>query len=528
MTGKLDWTAARAMLLASAAFSAFCASPTAADPALADAAMSGDMETVRSLLADGADVDALGSDGTPALHWAVRAGDLDAAHQLIEAGADPSLPNRYALTPLHIAAELGDVAMLALLLDAGADPNTVDYAGEPVLLTLVRASGPEAVALLLDRGAALDGVDEVYGQTALMIAAREGDPAVVRLLIERGANLEAQGFAQPDGGFILPSTITGTQGLGFHRGGWPERGIRMPIRGSMTPLLYAVRAGRAGIVEMLLDAGADVNHGNADNMQPLLMAVMNEHISLAHTLIERGADVNAVDWYGQTPLWAAVDVRNLDMPYNTPLWTMDNGVDREAALGLVRTLLERGADPNVRVVEYPPDRRWINVLSSIEWVDVTGQTAFIRAAVAGDLATMRLLLEHGADPDMATDSGVTALQSAAGMNWAIGQTYSEGPEALLEAVRLCIELGGDVNAVNSYGLTAAHAAANRGSNDILELLHEHGARLDVADEHGRTPMDFAEGVFLATHAAQPKPDTIALLTRLLEEQHASSRASAGD
>jgi ankyrin repeat protein len=180
------------------------------------------------------------------------------------------------------------------------------------------------------------------------------------------------------------------------------------------------------------------------------------------------------------------------------------------------------------VREYPPDRRWINVLSSIEWIDVTGQTAFLRAAVAGDLAVMRLLVEHGADPSLATDRGVTPLQSAAGMNWAIGQTFSEGPEALLEAVRLCYELGDVVDAVNSYGLTAAHAAANRGSDDILQFLHEHGADLNVQDNHGRTPMDYAEGVFLATHAAQPKPSTIALLGRLLEEQHAAASEDSGD
>jgi ankyrin repeat protein len=504
--------------------------PAAADTRLADAAQAGDVATVRTLLADGADVNAFGYDGTPALHWAVRSADAALVELLLDAGADPDLPSRTKLTPLHIAAENGDVALLARLIEAGGDPNAVDYAGEPVLHTAARDSGVDAIALLLDEGAALDGRDEVYGLTALMVAAREGELDVVKLLIDRGADIEATGTAGAEPNFIPPSTITGTQGLGFVRGGWPERGIRMPIRGGMTPLLYAVREGRSDVATLLLDAGANLEHANPDHITPLLMAILNEHLALAQELIARGADVNAEDWWGETPVWAAVDVRNLDMRYNTPQWTMDNGVDRPAALELLRTLLERGADPNVRVAEYPPDRRWINVLSSIEWADVTGQTAFIRASVAADLEAMRLLLEHGADPNQATDNGTTALMSAAGVNWAFGQTYSEGPEALLEAVKLCLELGGGVNAVNGHGLTAAHAAANRGSDDILLLLHEHGARLDVADKHGRTPMDFAQGVFLATHAAVPKPSTIALLERLLAEDSAAvaEGGSTGD
>jgi hypothetical protein len=125
------------------------------------------------------------------------------------------------------------------------------------------------------------------------------------------------------------------------------------------------------------------------------------------------------------------------------------------------------------------------------------------------------MMEHGADPHIATIHGTTPLMAAAGVNWVVSQTYTEGPEALLEAVKLCIELGMDVNAANSMGITAVMGAANRGSDDILEYLVAHGARLDVADNENRTPLDWARGVFLATHPAEPKPSSIALIERLM-------------
>ena len=185
-------------------------------------------------------------------------------------------------------------------------------------------------------------------------------------------------------------------------------------------------------------------------------------------------------------------------------------------------LLEKGADPNVRMIEVPPIRRsFLRVTGSLAWVDFTGQTPFLTAALAGDVTVMRLLLKHGADPKIPTFDGTTALMAAAGVNWVFDQTFDEGPASLLEAVTLCHELGLDVNAVNSMGLTAVHGAANRGSDDIIRFLAGKGARLDVKDKEGRSPMAWAEGVFLATHPAKPKPTSIALLEELLAKQGAA-------
>ena len=478
--------------------------------AIAEAAEKGDTQTVRALIHRHVDVNAPSADGTPALHWVVRLQDIDTARHLIKAGATADKPNRYGVRPLHIAIGNADVPMIRLLLAARADPNSADSTGETCLMMATRTGSLDAVKALLDKHAVVDGKDPEYQETPLMLAARGGYAPVVSLLIKHGAKVDAQTRTGKTPAFRLASANSGSKGAGIVRGGWPERGERDPIPGAKTPLLYAAREGHDDIAKLLLDAGAQIEKADADSVTPLLMAVLNGRLTLANALVARGANVNAVDWYGETPLWAAVDVRDLDI--SDP--GRPNGVDREAAFALVRTLLEHGANPNARTKEYPPQRRWITRLGSLSWVDFTGQTPFLRAALAGDVEVMRLLLEHHADPNIATFNGTTPLMAAAGVNWTVAQTYDEGPKALLEAVKLAQSLGNDVNATNDMGLQAIHGAANRGSDDIIRFLVEKGAKLDIADKQGRTPMTWAQGVFLATHPPQAKPRTIALLKQL--------------
>jgi len=292
----------------------------------------------------------------------------------------------------------------------------------------------------------------------------------------------------------------------------------LPAPGGMTPLLFAARDGSVHAAEVLVGARANLNTPDPNGMTPLLMAITNNQLPVAQLLVDKGADVKAADWYGRTALWAAVEIRNLDLRSSAT----ENGVDRDAALRLIGTIIDKGADVNARVKEFPPQRRHMLPLGSLEWVDMTGQTAFIRAAQSADVPLMRLLLSKGADPQITTFNGTTALMVAAGVNWVVGQTYIESPGRPLEAVQLCLEVGGDVNAVNEMGLAAIHGAANRGSDDIIELLAKRGARLDQRDKEGRTPIAWAEGVFLATNSPVAKPATIALLKRLLGQTVAAS------
>jgi ankyrin len=478
--------------------------------AIAEAAEKGDVQTVRTLVRQRADVNAPGADGTPVLHWIVRMQDVDTARTLLKAGADANRANRYGVRPLHIAITNADVAMVRLLLGAKADANSADSTGETCLMMAARTGQLDIVKALLEKAAAVDARDPGYEQTPLMIAARGGSVPIVSLLIERGAKVNAQTRTGATPAFRSPASNSGSKGAGIVRGGWPERGERDPIPGAKTPLLYAAREGHLEVAKLLLASGAELEKADADGVTPLLMATLNGRLPLARFLLEQGANVNAVDWYGQTPLFAAVDVRDLDVAGPG----RDSGVDRQAAFALIQAMLERGANPNARTKEYPPQRRWITRLGSLSWVDFTGQTSFLRAALAGDVEVMRLLVEHKADPNIATFNGTTPLMAAAGVNWTVAQTYDEGPQALLEAVKLAQSLGNDVNAKNNMGITALHGAANRGSDDIIRFLVEKGATLGVADQQGRTAMTWARGVFLATHPPEAKPRTIALLEQL--------------
>jgi ankyrin repeat protein len=493
----------------------------AGDVLVLNAARAANWSDVRSLISKGLpaeSVNAADSDGTRALHWAIRADEVQIASLLLKAGADPNAETRLGVTPLYIAAQNGSAEIIKSLLAAGANANKVDRAtGESILMTAIRSGSTASVQALLSSGADANAAEAQLRATPLMLAAEYGHADMVRALLDRGADLHARTRtgATPEPKLpCIDKAGCGSHGVGIIRGGLPEQGIRAPIPGAMTPLMYAAREGHIDAAKLLIEAGADVNEVDKNDINPLLMAISNNHIDMARFLIDRGANINAVDSYGRTPLFAAIEMRDVDLHYVT-FQHMVTEDDRKVIFDFIAFLLDRHVDPNIRVKEVPPLRRWMYLLGgSLAWVDFTGQTPFILASLSGDMATMRLLLQHGADPKIHTFQGTNALMAAAGVNWVVDQTFTEGEKSLLEAVKLCSELGLDVNATNSMGLTAAMGAANRGSDAIIEFLVSKGARLDLKDKEGRTAYNWAEGIFLATHAAVPKPATMALIQKL--------------
>jgi ankyrin repeat protein len=504
----------RLLVLVALSGAAFAADPSAS---VAEAVMHQDQAALRSLIDSKADVNAPLVDGSTALHWAVENDDGDAVEMLLHSGAIADAKDRYGLTPLYYASSNGNAVIIQKLLKAGANPNIANKEGDTALMAAARAGNPEAITALLGHDAAVNARDGLTQQTALMWAVRENHAAAAQALLEHGADINASTRTGKTPERRLPGNGggpgNGSHGTGIVRGGWPERGIQDAIPGGMTALLYAARDGRLDSAKVFVAAKADVNQTEANGITPLLMAITNDHVDVARFLLDRGAGVNTADWWGRTPLWAAVEVRNRDMGRGG-----EHDIDRGAALDLIKTLIERGADVNARTKEYAPIRRWVTPLNDISWVDFTGQTPFLRAALSGDITVMRLLLDKGADPNIATFAGTTALMAAAGVNWAENQTYTESKEALMEALKLCVEKGADVNAANSMGITAVIGAANRGSDDMLAFLVQHGAKLDVKDKEGRTPLVWAGGVFLATNPPEEKPSTMALIKKLMNNE----------
>lgn len=513
---RLRWHLQAATLALSFLLSGPAFATTVAATRLHELAASGDLKGLRQLLGANGEVDARDHESSTPLLVAVMQDQIAVARYLLAHGAGADAANRYRVTPLYAAALHGNTDMMAALLAAKADPNGAAPSGETLLMTSARTGVVRAMQMLIDAGARVDASEPAFNQTALMLAARSNNAEAMAVLLDNGADIDARTSVGSTPPFVPPckGTGCGSEGVGINRGGLPDRGRRDAAKGGMTSLLYAAREGADAATALLIRRGANLDLAEANGMTPLLMALLNNQLGSARQLIEAGANVNADDFYGRTPLWAAVEYRNLDMNNRAEDNPTTNNVDRAASLPVIRLLLAKGANVNARTREVPPSRKWLYSLNDVSWVDYTGQTPFLRAAFSGDTTVMRLLLEHGADPNLATQGGTTALMAASGVGWVVQQTYTESMPNLLEAIRICLEQGADVNAVNSMGLTALLGAANKGANDIIKLLAANGARLDAVDKHGRDAYRWAGGVFLAAVGAEAKPRTIALLDDL--------------
>ena len=473
-----------------ALLSVACYAATNGTTALVDAAQNRDAESVRALLKQHVDVNASQPDGTTALHWAAHWGDLETVDALLREGANATALNRYGATPLSEAVHTGSGALVEKLLKAGADPNTFTTAqAETVLMKASREGNLEAVKVLLDHGAEVNAKENFRGQTALMWAAAEGHANIVSMLAAHGAELDVRSY---DRYTSLPKMAAGTPAAPIARGG-------------LTALLFAVRQGQIDAAKALLDAKADINAVDSDGNNALTLAILNTHYDLTQMLIERGADPNVAAKNGRTALYSAVEMHDVD-------WSprpAHKETDKATSMDIIHALLDHKANVNAQLTAPAPIEKHAQDMG--DKTMGAGTTPFTRAARSADVELMHFLVDKGADPKLVGKDNQTALMVAAGVAWT---DHIKGTEAeALEAVKLCVSLGLDVNAATDKGETALHGAAHRGADTIAKYLIDNGANVKARNKRGFTALDLAMGKGGYAGGPGPVHETTATLIR---------------
>ncbi len=540
---------------------------------VADAAMSGNREAVRTLLKQAADVNAAQGDGMTALHWAAMKDDAELVQTLLFAGANVRATTRIgAYTPLILAARSGSGSVIAPLLKSGADANSATANGTTVLMLAAASGNTAAVKALIDAGAKVNDKEPVRGLTPAMFAAASNRADVLTLLAKNGADLKATSkvtdlaalskdpaalrditFGNPAppgeppaggrGPTPPPANNFGGRGGRGNQVAGVDRNYQLnelvAAQGGLTPLLFAAREGHVASANALLDAGADINQASAgDKTSPLLIATINGHFDLAMALLAKGANPQAAAENNATALYGALNCEWAPKAlYPQPRAQLNQ---KTSYLELMKALLDKGADPNVRLNK----KVWYSGYSfDLSGVDETGATPFWRAAYASDVDAMKLLVSYGADPNIRTKriagrpragdidrdvtdvSGlppvpvggpaVTPLQAAAGVGYGEGfaaNSHRFAPGGMLAAVKYLVEeLHADVNAFDHEGNTALHHAAARGDVEMIEYLVSKGADVKAVTREGKTTADMANG---PVQRIQPWPEALALLEKL--------------
>lgn len=449
------------------------------DLRLIEAVRHGNREAIKAALQQNVNVNATQADRATALHWAAYREDAETVGLLIRAGADFNAVNDLGVAPLYLACDNGNGVIVEMLLKAGADPHATLPSGETALMTAARAGSVEAVKALIARGASVNAREKRDHQTALMWAASQSHPRVVEELIAAGADVNARSD-------IYRKVVSREMGRGTD-----AAAVMTMEQGGYTPLLFASRNGDARSARLLLAAGADVNVTTPDGASALAIAAHSGQTAVAMLLLENGADPNAAR-AGYAPLHLAV---------------------LRADEVLLNALLARGADPNARVTQ----GTLIGRQAKFFLIDgkLVGATPYFLAAKYTEAKMMRILANAGSNPRLGLPDGTTTLMAAAGaltVGFARGGKdrrdrdldTAENEAALnqdedirtvlnsgLDEVKLDVELGADVNAANNNGDTALHAAAALGYDSVIKFLVSKGAKVDVKNKGGRTPLMIA-------------------------------------
>jgi ankyrin repeat protein len=512
------------------------------DTRLIDAARQRDIATVRALIGQGANVNVADGDGSTALHWAASHGDIDMTALLLKAGASVTATTRIGLmTPLFMAARNGSDAVIGALLQAGASAREVNTNGTTVLMAAASSGNGSAVKRLIDGGADVSAKEGTNGQTALMFAAARNGASAIQVLLAHGADagvttkvVKMEKVRVDANGDPLPPAeaekAAAKEAAGNRR---DQRVYGATVVGGLTALHFAAREGHLAAVRALIGGGADVNLVSAgEKTPPMTLAIINGHMDIARVLLDRGADPTLANIDGLTALYATIDMR-----WRHNSWYPQPTIDEEQTtyLDFMAALVARSADVNARVAR----KLWFRKFRyGDDWVEPEGATAFWRAAQANDVAAMRLLVSRGADPNLATEQGVTPLMVAAGIGFEY-QGTNVVPDSRLAAVQYLVdELHANVNAKDSKDYTTLHGAAYVGHNEAIKYLVSKGAdpkarakgrlggtqgALDVPAGSGDTVADMANG---PREKSLLHPDTVKLLESLGSANSHDCRSTA--
>jgi ankyrin repeat protein len=531
------------------------------------AAYHNDLDVADALIAAGANVKLANHDGATPLSLASLNGNASMIERLLKAGADPMERGPKGELPLLFAARNGSVDAIRVLLDHGADINATEtLRGTTALMWAADQGNTPAVKYLLERGAnfSLASNPDSKGNTAYLAPTQSdrsrsaqgagglGQGGFGRGRGGRGGAQAGAGAGRagrgasraqagaPAGGAAATGPATGDDGLGIDVVAAADQAAaefafgrtQNADGGGLTALVFAARQGHMDCVHALVEAGADVNETTRYAWTPLLVATQNRHYQIGKYLLEHGANPNIANKGGWNPLYLATDNRNIEGgDYPVRPADMDQ-------LEYIKTLIDHGADVNARVcgARSTPERctgdsTETRTIFTMQWVREDGATPFWRAAQSGDVELMKLLLAHGANPKIATAHNVTPLAAASGIGWVDGITFEWSPEENLEAVKMCLDLGIDPNAVDDEGRTALHGAAHKGRNDVIKLLVDRGANLEAHDLGSRdtvngamkgmtwVPLHYAEGlVRVGVQSAIPHPETAAYIKQLMKDK----------
>jgi ankyrin repeat protein len=474
-----------------------------ADSPLADAIRNGNRRAAVELINSGADVNATQPDGTTALHWAAYKVDNELALSLLAKGAKANVRNNFGATPLGEAVKVANVELVKALLKAGADPNAANEDGQTALMLAAKVGATDVAEALIRAGANVNAQEQFRGQTALMWAAAQDEPDVVELLLEHGASTQVR-MRVNDWGNQITS----------------EPRAQYRPTGGLTPLLYAARSGCERCVLAMLKAGADIDWPNPDGVTPLMSAIDNMNFDVAKLLLEKGANPHLRDWHGRSALYIAVDVRavaRLGFGFEGRgggAAAERLGRNKTSSMEVIRLLLEAGVDRNPQLNMHRPGRGG-NSGRFIQDLLTAGCTPLLRAANAADNEAIQVLLDAGALVDLPNVMGVTPFMAAAGVGFQIrdpsGKPTPADVEERLRAMETLRLAGADVNAritdtsshtariarpssmTNRQGQTALYGAINWGWTNVVKYLLDHGARVDIADASGKTPLDAVKG-----------------------------------